>query len=84
MSDLECRAGGRQHRRVSSPAAVITGTPSLLRKVRASATSRNFCKDRDIIPEKKDKQQQLHVEAIDRDSNLLLQTDSKPAGAKPI
>ena len=30
-----------------------TGTLSLLRKVRASATSRNFCKDRDIIPDKK-------------------------------
>ena len=40
MSDLEGRADGRQHGRVSSPAAVSTGTPSLLRKVRASAASR--------------------------------------------
>ena len=40
MSDLEGRADGRQHRRVSSPATVSTGTPSLLRKVRASAASR--------------------------------------------
>jgi hypothetical protein len=40
VSDLEGRADGRQHRRVSSPATVSTGTPSLLRKVRASAASR--------------------------------------------
>ena len=40
MSDFDSRADGRQHRRVSSPAAVSTGTPSLLRKVRASAASR--------------------------------------------
>jgi len=40
VSHLEGRADGRQLRHVSSPAAVSTGTLSLLRKVRASAASR--------------------------------------------